>query len=112
MTTLCGFAALSVDVGVMYYGRAELQRAVDAAALAAANQLGDNSQGNAETLAKALAVTIANQNPVLGSQVAIKPDSEITLGRSFMDASGKYNFTAGGSFPNAVSINVTRTAPS
>lgn len=111
LTTLCGFAALSVDVGVMYYGRAELQRTVDAAALAAANKLGDNSEGQAEANARAAAVNFGNRNAVLGNQIGINPDQEVILGRSFMEASGKYNFTPGGQFPNAVAVEVTRTAP-
>ena len=49
LTTLCGFAALTVDVGMKYKGWTELQRTMDAAALAAAAALGDYSEGDIET---------------------------------------------------------------
>ncbi|HSW45406.1 MAG TPA: VWA domain-containing protein [Phycisphaerae bacterium] len=112
LTTLCGFAALSVDVGIMYYGRAELQRSVDAAALAAAAQLGNNVQGDAVTRARQAAVDFANRNQVLGSRVNLNPDQEVILGRADLNTTtGKYTFQAGGAFPNAISIQATRRAP-
>ncbi|MDO8433444.1 MAG: pilus assembly protein TadG-related protein [Candidatus Binatus sp.] len=43
MTALLGAIALSTDVGVMYYNWASMQRAVDAAALAGANYLPEDT---------------------------------------------------------------------
>ena len=43
-TTLIGFMALSVDVGMIYNTRSELQRTADSAAMAAAWKLLDNDK--------------------------------------------------------------------
>ncbi|MGB0717664.1 MAG: pilus assembly protein TadG-related protein, partial [Phycisphaerae bacterium] len=40
MVVLLGFASLTIDVGIMYHARSELQDAADAAAMAAANAHG------------------------------------------------------------------------
>lgn len=60
MVVLLGFAAMSVDVGVLYAKRAELQTGADAAALAIAQDCADrgnacnaSARGKAQQLAKA-----------------------------------------------------------
>ena len=55
LMVMLGFTVLAVDVGYMYDGRAELQNAADAAALASAAFLssGSPSECEAEVRAKA-----------------------------------------------------------
>ena len=73
-TMLLGFTALTVDVGVLYNTRAELQRTADAAALAGVTQLLQNGRltGSADTMAEMSAVQLevnafSAANAVLGS---------------------------------------------
>ena len=58
LTVLCGFVALSVDVGNLALTKSELQKAADAGALAGVRDLTPSS----ETLAKATAVELATAN--------------------------------------------------
>ncbi len=71
LTALLAVAALSIDVGLLYQERRQLQTAVDAAALAGAQDLGENKGfGQAQTTAQ--------QYVIENSQVA--PDSiEVTF---------------------------------
>jgi len=106
---LCGFAALAIDVGVMYVARTELQRTADAAALAAAAQLSDYSQGNPVANAAEVARQIARRNPVL-QQAAVLGETDVIFGRGVLDpTTGKYQFVEGGAIPDAVRIRVRRT---
>ena len=59
-----GVAALAVDTGLMFSARQELQSAADAAALAAASQLG--LAANASELALKEASSFANLNTIMG----------------------------------------------
>ena len=59
LTTLIGFAALAIDVGLLYNERADLQKTADAAALAAAAELGDYSQGDPLDSARTLATAFS-----------------------------------------------------
>ena len=45
LVALLGFAALSVDVGLMYLTKAQMQRTADAAALAGVSQLPAGAPG-------------------------------------------------------------------
>lgn len=56
MTVLMGFAALSVDIGMLYNQKREVQNAADAAALAGAMSLPSS------TLAKSVAQSVATKN--------------------------------------------------
>ena len=58
MVAMCGFAAMSFDVGVMYNTKNELQRTADAAALGAAARLGAWDEGNPMALARAAAANL------------------------------------------------------
>src|SRR5688500_20408515 len=68
-TVLVGFASLSVDVGMLYNVRAELQRTADAAAMAGAwKMLDQKARGMSDSVAKDAArteaKTIAGMNHV------------------------------------------------
>ena len=108
MTVLLGFSALVVDMGMIYSTRAELQRAADAAAMAAALKLGDYSGGSGMTAARLAAQESLNANRVLNGTVRLG-DDDIVFGRAGLTPSGKYTFTASQNAPNAVRIRVRRT---
>lgn len=109
LTVIMGFAALSVDVGSMYRVRAELQRTADAAALAAAAELGDYSDGDPLTRARNVASQYAAMNAVLGS-AALLDGSDITFGRAYInEATNKYVFEATEVNSNAIRVRVRRT---
>lgn len=63
MVILIGFAALVLDAGVLFLHRARLQTAVDAAALAAAQDIGFNGNSARD------AVTYAGYNGVASSEI-------------------------------------------
>jgi len=109
MTALMGFSALAIDVSMMYNARTELQRAADAAALAAASALGDYSQGSPLATARQLAAEFANANTVLTAGVQLDT-SDVVFGRATINpATGKYEFTETETFPNAVRVRARRT---
>ncbi len=64
LTVLIGFAAMAIDVGYMYAVQADLQKAADAAALAGASVLPDETAAVAEALDYA-AQNLPGQGPVL-----------------------------------------------
>ena len=51
LTVLCGFAGLVIDVGRIYVAQRQLQQAVDAAALAAAQDLPATATANTDVTA-------------------------------------------------------------
>ena len=71
LSVLIGFSALAVDVGAMYNTKAELQRTADAAAIAAAAQLGDQT-GDPQARARSSAQSYANVNTVLQPRIACR----------------------------------------
>src|SRR5262245_34040204 len=72
-----GFAALSIDVGVLYSARASAQRAADAAALAGAfvfitrGDLDETTTPRRSDVVKENAIKTAAQNKMLGAPVSI-----------------------------------------
>jgi len=93
MVGLLGFSALTVDVGLLYNARTELQRAADAAALAGASQLLDQDRlaGSVEMSAEIAAARLAAArtaalNTVLGSGPLVDsndqnlPDGDLVIG--------------------------------
>lgn len=109
LTTMVGFAALAIDVGHMYKTRAELQRTADAAALAAAAELGDYTAGNPLERARAVAIEYAARNAVLGEPVVLD-GSDVIFGRSYISPStGKYVFEPTEINPNAIRVRARRT---
>ena len=77
LTALLGMAALSVDYGVVAIARQQLQNTADAAALAAAGQLGD---GGGDGSARQVAVQVANCKQCLKRPVTINPGLDISVG--------------------------------
>jgi len=109
---MVGVAALAIDVGMVYNARAELQRTADAAALAAAAELGDYSEGDPLVNARSKAAELALLNPVTGSGVAID-ESDVVFGRAYVGTgTGKYVFEESAYYPNAVRVQVRRTSGS
>jgi len=81
MTVLLGFAAIVVDVGILYFNRVALSNAADAAALAGVQELPANPRQ-----AEAKAVSYAVKNGVEESRIATAlPDSHsirVTVSRT------------------------------
>jgi len=63
MTVLMGFAALSVDIGMLYNQKREVQNAADAAALAGAMSLPNTG------IAKSIAISVAEKNLLQNSSL-------------------------------------------
>jgi Flp pilus assembly protein TadG len=76
LTMLLGFAALVVDVGMMYVTKAELQNAADAAALAGASV----STGNAVSEAKKFARLDGVDDTILGTTILVDPHVDVATG--------------------------------
>jgi Putative Flp pilus-assembly TadE/G-like len=81
MIFVLGMAGLAIDLGSLYVGRSQAQRAADAAALAGATALADSgctSTGTclaAESYATDRAVAVGNQNLVAGINPNIQPSA-------------------------------------
>lgn len=107
-TGLIGFVALAVDVGVLYNAKAELQRSADAAALAAAAELGLAGDDPLDR-ARVVAQDYANRNVVLNQGTGLSA-TDLVFGQAYIDDwTGRYIFTPGESAANAVRVTVRRT---
>ena len=103
-----GLAALSVDIGMLYSTQAELQRSADAAALAAAAELGTTAAEDPEEMVREAATHYASLNTALTADVGT--DAEIILGHSaYNHATGKFAFEANVEPTDAVKIKLRRT---
>ncbi len=93
MFVLLGFASLTIDIGVMYNTRADLQKAADAAALAGASalvsdtmmkaQMGDDSSyllSQFTSNTTSLADTLSALNPSFGASATAIESSDIITG--------------------------------
>ncbi len=120
MMTIVGFAAITVDVGMMYNARGDLQRTADAAALAAAALLGDYGSPEHPVDAKAVATAEARRyvakNAVLGRLLQLNTSSsdpaqrDVIFGRAIFDsAMNAFSFTPTEVMPNAVKVRVRMT---
>ncbi len=98
-----GMAALAVDTGLMFSAKQELQSAADAAALAAASQLG---AADASTLALAEASTFSGLNKIMGTGASVV-SSDMVLGHAVMNGE-KFDFQAGQLPYDAVRITLRR----
>ena len=104
MTAIVGFAALTVDIGVMYNAKADLQRNVDSAALAAAARLIAFDEGDPMNLARQEALKFAAQNRVFGRTI-ILDSADIEFGRAvYSEYSGAYDFVPTTVLPDAVRV--------
>ena len=102
---LVGFA---VDLGYMQLTRTELRAASDIAAKAAALELSDSQDFD---LARSAAISAAAQNHAGGIPVTLEA-GDIEFGRALPQSGGKWDFTLGGTPPNAVRVNAHRLASS
>ncbi len=109
LPVIVGFAALTVDVGVMYNARSDLQTVADATALATAAALADYSGGNLISSARTVADTYVSLNKVLGRTVQLDA-SDVEFGRASYNATtGKYDFTVNNVIPDSVRVTVRMT---
>lgn len=110
LVVLIGFAALTIDVGVLYNTRQDLQRTADAAALAAAAKLSDYSEGSPISVATAAALEFTEANYVFGGTVTLDTETDVVFGRaSLNNSTGRYDFTETTVMPNAVRVRVRKT---
>ena len=107
-TVLFGFAALTIDVGMMYSIKAELQRTADVATLAAVQDLRDADPSTVE-LARQTVSEYVVRNPILNAQpVLFEPDRSVIFGRATVDeVAGSVAFAPGATSPNAVQVSVS-----
>lgn len=103
-TVAVGVAALAVDTGLMFSAKQELQSAADAAALAAASQLG--STGDAQALARAEAKKYANANDVAGEGSDVV-DADVVFGHAVLSGE-KFDFEPNTEPFDAVKVTVRR----
>lgn len=108
LPVLIAFTALTVDVGVMYNARADLQRAADAAAISAAGLLSSRN-GDPMSLARHTAKEIVSRNPVMGKTVTVD-DADITFGHAvFQSGTSQFDFVPSTNLPDAVRVVVRKT---
>jgi Flp pilus assembly protein TadG len=108
LPVLAIFLGFSIDLAYMQTTRLELRAATDSAARAAATTL-----SRTDDVAQSIqaAKNIASQNRVAGAPLLLA-DSDIEVGRSAPDASGRWVFSTTGTPPNSVRVNAKRTAGS
>ncbi len=112
-TLMAGFAAMTIDLGNLYIARTELQRAADAAALAAASKLTHYQAGLSERMAEDAARDIVEANPVQGRRVTIDLARDVDFGHAVFDSGRqRYDYTSGGVVHTAVKVTVRLSADS
>ncbi len=113
LVLLLGFAALTIDVGVIYNTRSDLQRTADAAALAAAAKLADYSNGSPLPAARQVAVDFVRANHVFGKELELDLNADVLFGRAnFNEETGLFDFETTETMPDAVRISVRHTEDS
>ncbi len=113
LTVVLGMASLAVDVGALYSAKAELQRAVDAAALAAAAELGTSTAADPSSDVFDTADQVARLNQVLEATVGVDSASDLEFGRAiYNDSSGRFEFQPGGDAFDSVRVTLRRTSGS
>lgn len=100
-----GVMALAVDTGLMFNAKQELRNAADAAALAAASQLGSTQDPTA--LAQAEAAAFASANEVAGTPTTINTQTDVIFGHAVLNGT-KYNFQPNQTPYDAVQVIVRR----
>ena len=104
LSTVVGFTALSVDIGVTRLARTQLQTAVDAAAISGAQELDGTAGGIA--LAEARAIEFAAYNTVLGHTVQLTAaDVEVGTFDSYAQTFTPWAAGEDTSTVNAVRVN-------
>jgi len=109
LIALIGFTALAVDAGMILLARVELQRAADACALAAIEELEYDFAGTGYNNADAALVQakqFATLNPVLGEKLGLNSTTDVQFGYFNLDAG---TFKPGTTPANAVLVKAGRT---
>ncbi len=115
LPVLVGFAVITVDVGIMYNAKSDMQRTADAAAVAAATDYANALADDGEPVANAIAAAIdlVSRNPVLSQTLSLNPGTDVVFGRAYYDdVENEYNFVVGDPGTNAVRVTVRHTADS
>ncbi|MFN0136238.1 MAG: VWA domain-containing protein [Phycisphaerae bacterium] len=112
LTVLIGFAALAVDIGSLYAAQAELQRAADAAALAAAEELMIGNDQEAEQVAFSVADDYARRNLVMMHENGVNSDSDVELGKAVLNGNGRYEFQSTTANYDSVRVTLRRDSSS
>ncbi len=105
---LIGFSALTVDVGTIYNAKSDMQRATDAAALAAIAEFAYAGEAvDAVEIAKSAAAAFAEANPVLTRILTVDPDEDIVFGRAYYDpVANTYDFVPDDVPTNAIRVTI------
>ncbi|MDQ6752149.1 MAG: Tad domain-containing protein, partial [Actinomycetota bacterium] len=90
MVVLLGMAAMVIDVGGLYFERAQLQNGADAAALAIAQNCATGTCGDTAATATALAGGNANDNAAAATAVVDQPAGAVTVNTSTLTAQGQH----------------------
>lgn len=112
MPVLLGFVALAVDVGMTRSLQADLQRAADAVALAAAQDLGGVDAAASMALAEATALSYIQKNPVFNDYVIqFDPAVDIVYGQASLvtNGGGKVDFLPNLQPPSAIQVTLHAT---
>ncbi|MCA9243149.1 MAG: VWA domain-containing protein [Phycisphaerales bacterium] len=107
MTVVFGMAAMAVDIGALYAAKAELQRAADAAALAAASELVDVETVEGAERVFAMADAYARENTVIG-RVPGLATADVEFGKAEPDGE-RFRFETSNNVVDAVRVTVRRS---
>lgn len=88
LVVLLGFAAISIDVGMMYAEKAQLQNGADSAALAVANDCAKGACGSYGATAGRLANANANDRATKLDSITFPSASSVQVNTSSRDISG------------------------
>lgn len=104
-TLMLGMGALAVDVGMLYTAQSQVQLSADAAAMAAAAELGGGDE-DVEENALSMADQYAQANKVFGMTPKVFPE-DIEFGRAVQeDGEGRFEFSAGDPKRDAVRVTI------
>ena len=106
-TVAVGVAALAVDTGLMFSAKQELQTAADAAALAAASQLG-KTDGDPFVAARAEAAKYAEANNIMGEGADLV-EADVVFGHAVKNGD-KFDFVPNSEPYDAVQVTLRRDA--
>ncbi len=109
---LLGFAALTVDVGVLYNTRADLQNAADAGALAATDILSEDRSAAGVSKARQAAIDIIQRHVSLGHDLQVGADDLVFGQIDYNEDTNHYDFTPTTTFPDAVRVTIRKSAGS
>lgn len=112
MPLMLGFVGLAVDVGMSRSLQADLQRTADAAALAAAQDLGGADPDASMAVAQATVLSYVIKNPVFdNTPVHVDPAVDIVFGQASLrpGGGGKVDFIPNILPPGAIQVTVHAT---